>query len=340
MGTGQWPLRPRLAATRPGRRARARHLRRPGHPDVRRTAVARPALPGDRGGAEDGTADRLGRPPGSRLHPPRVPLPRRTRHPQNHRTLRLTPGRHRLPGRQRTRQRTPPQPRRLPAVHRPAARAVRRRGDPEPRMGPGLLVAPARHLGRPVDPRQQRAAPVRPGLAPLPGRPHHRVHRLAGGHRARVRATRPVRHHVHRLRTPGHRGRSTDAPPRRHRRQPLLRDAGRPRPPRGTAVPAGLDHLRHLGPVPQRGPHVLLATGVVPRHGDQRPGHRRQLAQPPGVRRAVAAGGMGAHLTRCLDDRVLALAHAALRYGDVLGRHPAPQRPPRPRLPRTRHAGQ
>jgi hypothetical protein len=33
----------------------------------------------------------------------------------------------------------------------------------------------------------------------------------------------------------------------------------------------------------------------------------------------VAAGGLGARRPRCTDDRVLALAHAALRRGDYWG---------------------
>ena len=43
-------------------------------------------------------------------------------------------------------------------------------------------------LGRPVDAGRQHHPAVRPRLAPLPGRAHHRVHRLAG--RARARAGR------------------------------------------------------------------------------------------------------------------------------------------------------
>ena len=115
------------------------------------------------------------------------------------RPLRRPPRRDRLPGRQRARHGALPQPRRLPAVRAPAEGAVRRRRDAQPRVGPHLLVAPAVGLVRPLDARRQHAAPVRPGVAAVPGRPHHRVHRLAGRHRARVRPARAVRHHVHRL---------------------------------------------------------------------------------------------------------------------------------------------
>jgi beta-galactosidase len=86
-----------------GRRPRARHLRHPRHPDLRRTAVAGPAVPGDRRRAAHRAAHRLGRPAGGRLHPPRVPLPRRAGHPEGRRPVRRPPGGHRLPGRQRAR---------------------------------------------------------------------------------------------------------------------------------------------------------------------------------------------------------------------------------------------
>ena len=84
---------------------------------------------------------------------------------------------------------------------------VRRRRDPQPGVGADLLVAPAERLVGAVDARRQHAAAVRPRLAPLPGRPHDGVHRLAGRHRPRVRATGPVRHDVHRLPAAGDRRR-------------------------------------------------------------------------------------------------------------------------------------
>ena len=202
LGAGERTVRPRLAAAGPGRRPRARHRGRARHADLRRAAVAGPAVPGDRRRARDRAAHPLGRPAGGRLHPPGVPVPRRAGHPADRRPVRRPPGGHRLPGRQRAGQRAAPQPRRLPALRRPPAAHVRRRGDAQPRVGPGLLVAPAVHLGRPVDAGRQRPAAVRPRLAPLPGRADHRVHRLAGRHRPRVRPARPVRHHLHLLRAP------------------------------------------------------------------------------------------------------------------------------------------
>ena len=61
------------------------------------------------------------------------------------------------------------------------------RGGAQRGVGAGLLVPQAQHLGGSVDPGRQLAAPVRPGLAEVPGQADHRVHRLAGRHRSRVR---------------------------------------------------------------------------------------------------------------------------------------------------------
>ena len=105
---------------------------------------------------------------------------------------------------------------------------VRRRRDPQPRVGPGVLVAPAVDMGRPVDAGRQRPAPVRRRVAGVPGPPGHRVHRLAGRHRPRVRPARAVRHHLHLLQAPRGGGRRADRPPRHRLRQPVLRHAGRP----------------------------------------------------------------------------------------------------------------
>ena len=50
----------------------------------------------------------------------------------------------------------------------------------------------------------------------------------------------------------------------------------------------------------------------------------------------AGAGGLRVHLARRGDDRVLALAHAALRHRDLLGRRASAQPGSRPRLPRAR----
>ena len=173
-------------------------------------------------------------------------------------------------------------------------------------------------------PGRQLPAAVRPGLAEVPGEADHRVHRLAGRHRPRVRPARPVRHHLHRLRAADRRRRQPDPGARRHGRQPVLRDAGRPGRARPERPAAGLDNVRGVEPVRQRGPDVRLQAGAVPDHRDQRRCHRRTVGQLPGLRRAVAAGRLGVRGARRGDDRVLALAHQSLRHRDVLDRHPSP----------------
>ena len=160
---------------------------------------------------------------------------------------------------------------------------------PEPGVGAGLLVAPAVHVGRPVDAGRQRPAAVRPGLARLPGDADHRVHRLAGRHRPRVRPAGPVRHHLHLLRRP--------AVEDDELTERLDVTAGNPyyRMQDGLALPdrsrraAVLDDHRHLGAVPERRPDVLLPAGAVPGHRDQRPGHRLPVGQP--ARPTTASGG-------------------------------------------------
>ena len=93
--------------------------------------------------------------------------------------------------------------------------------------------------------------------------------------------------------------------------------------PQHRACAAGLDHLGDLDPVPLRGPDVRIQAGAVPDHRDQRRRDRRTVDQLPGLRRPVAAGGLGLRRPRRRDDRVLALAHQPLRHRDVLDRHPA-----------------
>ena len=171
----------------------------------------------------------------------------------------------------------------------------------------------------------------------VPGRPDHRVHRLAGRHRPGVRARRDqfVTTCISYGRPAVHDDELTERLDV-DRRQPVLRHAGRP----GAAGPrprrrrAALEDHRGVGAVPDRRPDVLVAPGAVPGHRDQRPVHRHAVGQPAGVRRPVAAGRLGARRPRRADDRVLALAHAALRRRDLLGRRPAAQRPAGPHVPR------
>ena len=167
---------------------------------------------------------------------------------------------------------------------------------------------------------------VRRGLAAVPGRADRGVHRLAGRPRPGVRPSRAVRDHVHRLRASGAGRPRAGGLARRHVGQRLLPDAGRAGA-AGHADPSPvLDEEQHLGDVPHRRPDVLLPPGAVPGHGDQRDAHRFPVAERARLRRAVASGRVVPGVPRCADDRVLALAHAALRRGDVLGWRAAPQR--------------
>lgn len=289
----------------------------------------------------DGRMRRLGSPAGGRLHPPRLPLPRRTRHAQDRRTVRRPPLDHRVPGGQRTGRAPAAQPRRVPALRRPPARHLRRRREPEPRVGPGVLVPPVVGLGRPVDAGGQRPAAVRRRVAGVPGAADHGVRGVAGLHRPRVRAAGAVRHHLPALPARGSGRRRADRPRGRHRRKSLLRHAGRAHAARPHAgrPRAGLEDQGSLGVLPRCRLDLLLPSGTVPGHRDQRREHRHALGQPSRLRRPVAPGGLGFRRPRRADDRVLALAHAALRRGDLLGRRAAAQRPARSRSRRARAAG-
>ncbi|CAA9355731.1 MAG: GH42, partial [uncultured Nocardioidaceae bacterium] len=338
LGAGGRTARPRLVAAGARRRARARDQHDPRHPDLRRPAVARPEVPGDRRRARDRAADPLGGPAGGRLHPPGVPVPRRADRARRGRTVRRPPRRHRLPGGQRAGPGAAAQPRPLRVLRRPPATHLRRRRDAQPGVGPGLLVAPLDHVARPLDARRQLRSPVRPRLASFPGPPHQRLHRLADADRARVRPRGPVRHHLPGLHAPGDRRPGPHRTARHHRGQPLLRHAGRPRAPVGARGAAGLDDLGSLERAAERGPDVLLEAGAVPGHRDQRGRHRRPGSQLPGVRRAVATGRVGDGRPWCPDGRVLALAHAPLRDRDLLGGDPAARPAARPGLRPARRA--
>ena len=247
------------------------------------------------------------------------------------------PGDHRLPGRQRARPATAPQRERLPAVRRLAASALRHGRASQRGVGPRLLVAPALDLGGPVAARRQLPAAVRPRLAPLPDRAGHRVHRLAGRHRARPRGPLALRDHLHLLRTARHRGRRPVRATRHRLRQRLLRDGVLARAPQRLADVCRTDGLGRpwaVGRLAARRPHVLLASGALPRHRDQRRLDRLLVVEPVAVRRPVAAGGLAPGRPWRADDLLLALEHPGLRRRDLLGRRPAAQRRARPRLPR------
>ena len=100
--------------------------------------------------------------------------------------------------------------------------------------------------------------------------------------------------------------------PRRGRHQPVPRHAGAAR--------------RLVDRVHGR-LHALDEAGALPRHRDERAGDRLGREGPvPAVRRAAAAAGLGPRRERGPHGRVLALALAALRPGDLL-EGPARPRP-------------
>ena len=273
----------------------------------------------------------MGRAPGGRLLPPGVPVPRRAGHPRG--DLPATPTTPRSSATRSTTSpgmRAVPQPRGLPAVRRPAQGPVRRRRDPEPGVG---LTYWSHRLSDWSDlwtPDGNIAAAVRPRLAALPGRPHDRVHRLAGRHRPRVRATGPVRHHVHRLPAAGDRRRGARRGARRHRRQT--------RTTRCRTTSMLTNRLDRVTPWTTSGVPGLFRQAdrlfssnqsrffVTETDAQSIGGPEFNLPPYPGQLRQAAF----ALISRgAAHDRVLALAHAPLRHRDLLGRSAAAQ----PRFP-------
>ena len=126
---------------------------------------------------------------------------------------------------------------------------------------------------------------------------------------------------------------------RRRRGQPVLRDAGRAHdaggPAGGRAAACGGTARGRLGDLPRRPtsraapskqPFLVTETNAIV--------DRRVALELPRLPRPVAPGGVGARLPRRADDRVLALAHAALRARDVLARRRSPHGEPGPLLRR------
>ena len=196
---------PRLAAACARRCARPRHLGCARHADLCRAPVAARdgSRPRGRGGHRG--APSLGTAPGGRHHAPPVPAVRGGRHPGDRREVRQPPRDHRLPGRQRAWPVPAAQPARVRRVPALARRPLRGCRDAQPRVGAHVLVAAHPQLGRALASRWQPLAAVPARVAPLPGRARHRLHRVAGPHRARVRGSPPVRDDLHLVRAPGDR---------------------------------------------------------------------------------------------------------------------------------------
>ena len=275
LGAGERPLRARLAAAGPRRRARARHRGHPGHPDLRRPAVAGAPVPGDRRGARDRPAHPVGRAAGGRLHPPRVPLPRRAassaqivaRYADHPAVIGFQVDNE--PGNE------------LLHNHGVFQRFVdhlraRPTATSRPSTGEWGLVYWSHRLSTWADlwtpdgnAQPQYDLAWRRFQAAL-------TTEFIGWQADIVREyarPRPVRHHVHRLRAAGRRRRrarptASTSPPA----TPTTRCRTASRCPTTGCHGAGLDDDRHLGAVPERRPDVLLAAGALPRHRDRRAG--------------------------------------------------------------------
>ena len=242
----------------------------------------------------------VGRPAGDRLHPPGVPVPRRAGHPRDRRPVRRPPCGHRLPGRQRARAACCSTTTASSSASSTSCATATATSRPSTRRGASSTGRTGSATWADLWTPDGNAQPQYDlAWRRVPGRADHRVHRLAGRHRPRVRPRRPVRHHLHRLRAAGRRRRRPDpgastSPPatrttscRTRSRCPTARHArrraGRPRAP---------------GPVPDRGPDVRLQAGAVPGHRDQRGAIGGPCGQLPRVRRSVAPGRLGVRRPR------------------------------------------
>ncbi|CAM5680938.1 hypothetical protein SALBM311S_05864 [Streptomyces alboniger] len=340
LGARERPLRPRLAAARPRRRPRTRHLGRPRHPDLRRPTVADPPVPRDH--RRRRTGERIGwgarqeidlTHPAFRFHAERI--------------IRKIVARYAVtPPSSASRSTTNPACSSSTTTASSSASSttsapVRRRGDPQPRVGPGLLVAPPVHLGRPVDPGWQRPAAVRPRLAGFQAR---QVTEFIAWQADIVREYADPGHFVTTCisyNRAGRRGRRADRPPRRRHGQRVLRHAGRP----ATARPHARCHRQDWQTTgawalyqtadrmysSRQEPFLVTETNArLHRHPwDNRPAYDGQWRQA-----AWALRRRGARMIEYWHWHTLHFG-----AGDLLGRHPAPHRPARPHLRRTRPLG-
>ena len=284
-------------------------------------------------------ADPVRPPPGRGLLPPGLPLPRRAHRAQGRRPLRRPPGGDRLPGRQRAGHGALPQPRRVPGLRRPPARARTgpwRRSTSAGGSSTGRTASPA---GTSCGRRTATPSPptTSPGAATSPrsrrdfiawqaeivrelARPDQFVTTCMALGRPAFDAADLNRRSTSRRSTPTTRCRT------RSRCRP--RRPARPRRSAGSATRAVVD-------LPAGGHDARRARpGAVPRDGDQRARHRRVAPELPRLRRPVAPGGLGARGPRRAHGRVLALALDPLRPRGVLARRAQPRRRARPLLRR------
>ena len=278
----------------------------------------------------DRAADAVGRPPGGRLHPPRLPLPRRAGHPHDRRPLRRAPGRHRLPGRQRARPAALPQPRRVPALRRRAPAPLRRRRGASTRPGASSTgrtgSAPGPTCGAPTATTSRSTTwpggPSRPSSPPSssPGRPTS-----SASTPATTSSSPPASPTTGRAST-------TWASPARWTSPPATRTTP-------CRTPSRCRGRRpRAGRRPARGRCSPAPTGCTPpsrrRSWSPRPtpapSAARRRTSPPAT--ASGARRRGLRRPRRGDGRVLALAHQPLRHRDVLDRDPAARPAARPGL--------
>ena len=322
-------------AAGPRRRPRARHLAsssaRPTYAVPPWLARQYPEIAGERR-----TGQRIGW--GARQEVdfthPALPVPRRAGHPR-----RSSPGTPTTRRSSASRSTTSPacellpQPRRLPAIRRPPAAAATATSRPSTASGAWSTgrtgCPPGPTCGRPdgnVQPQYDA------GLAALPGPADHRVHRLAGRHRPRVRPRR-----------------TSSSPPASPTTGPAVDDdeltgrldvtAGNPYYDMqdGLALPdRDRDDADRLDDQRARGRCTRAPTGCT-RRARSRSWSPRPTPRPsasPGTTGPPTTGSGGRPPGRwssrgARDDRVLALAHPALRRRDLLGRSPSAQRPAR-----------
>ena len=264
-------------------------------------------------------------------------------HAQGGRALRRPPGGHRLPGRQRARHRAVPQPRRVRRLRRRAARAATATSTTlNERWG---LVYWSHRIARwdelwPPDGNtvpsydlawRRYQSELTHGLHRLAGRascascarPDQFVDDVHGALAPRLRPGRPqsrtldiaaVNPYYAMQDGAGDAGGATPSP----RRSRLAWTGGSG----AWAISSAADLTRGRA----QAPFLVTETNAL--------SIGESHAELPGLRRAVAPGGVGAGRARRADGRVLALAHAPLRQRDVLGRRARPRRRARPHLRR------
>ena len=253
------------------------------------------------------------------------------------------PAVHRLAGGQRAGHQRLPQPGRVRRLPRVAARALRRRRGAQPPLGSDLLVAPAARTG----PTCGRRTATRTPSYDLAWRRYQAelTHEYIAWQTELVRGLVPEHHFVTTclaLHQPAQDVAAIGAPLDVVAHEHLLRDRRTGSRCRAT-TPSRPSRTRSFLPWSgtawlylQARPLARHAAGAVPGDRDERHLDRRLGGQLPALPRPAAPGGVGDGRARRADGRVLALAHAALRRGDLLGRDPRPQPAAGPDLRRAR----